>query len=148
MNPTNPHIVQNDGGRSASGYVDQTGDCVTRAIAIVTGKSYQEVYEEIQARSLKERLGKRKKTRSNPRTGVHKPLWKKYCKDLGMTWVPTMLIGSGCKVHLKPEELPKGKLVVAVSKHLVAVIDGVIHDTHDCTRNGTRCVYGYFIYNK
>jgi hypothetical protein len=24
------------------------------------------------------------------------------------------------------------------------VIDGVIHDTHDCSRNGTRCVYGYY----
>jgi len=21
---------------------------------------------------------------------------------------------------------------------------GVIHDTHDCSRDGTRCVYGYF----
>jgi hypothetical protein len=30
------------------------------------------------------------------------------------------------------------------SRHLVAVIDGVIHDTHDCSRDGTRCVYGYF----
>jgi|SRR5262245_25045412 len=27
---------------------------------------------------------------------------------------------------------------------VVAVIDGVIHDTHDCSRDGTRCVYGYF----
>jgi hypothetical protein len=25
------------------------------------------------------------------------------------------------------------------------VIDGVLHDTHDCTRGGTRCVYGYWI---
>jgi hypothetical protein len=24
------------------------------------------------------------------------------------------------------------------------VIDGVIHDTHDCSRGGTRCVYGYW----
>jgi hypothetical protein len=25
-----------------------------------------------------------------------------------------------------------------------AVIDGVIYDTPDCSRGGTRCVYGYF----
>ncbi len=24
------------------------------------------------------------------------------------------------------------------------MIDGVVHDTYDCTRNGTRCVYGYW----
>jgi hypothetical protein len=24
------------------------------------------------------------------------------------------------------------------------MIDGVIHDTHDCSRRGKRCVYGYW----
>jgi len=28
------------------------------------------------------------------------------------------------------------------------VIDGVLHDTHDCSRDGTRCVYGYWLYSK
>ena len=55
-----------------------------------------------------------------------------------------MQIGSGCTVHLRADELPPGRLVVSVSKHLTAVIDGVIHDTHDCSRRGTRCVYGYW----
>lgn len=62
----------------------------------------------------------------------------------GWVWTPTMFIGSGCKVHLRGDELPAGRLIVSVSKHLVAVIDGVIHDTYDCSRNGTRCVYGYY----
>jgi hypothetical protein len=31
-----------------------------------------------------------------------------------------------------------------VSRHAVAVIDGVIHDTYDCSRGGKRCVYGYW----
>jgi hypothetical protein len=55
-----------------------------------------------------------------------------------------MAIGSGCAVHLRAEELPKGRLLVKVSGHLTAVIDGVLYDTHDCSRRGTRCVYGYF----
>jgi hypothetical protein len=42
-----------------------------------------------------------------------------------------MQIGSGCTVHLRADELPSGRLVVSVSKHLTAVIDGVIHDAHD-----------------
>jgi hypothetical protein len=55
-----------------------------------------------------------------------------------------MQIGSGCKVHFRSAELPPGRLIVKVSRHLVAVIDGVIHDTSDCSRRGTRCVYGYW----
>jgi hypothetical protein len=61
-----------------------------------------------------------------------------------LDWTATMLIGSGCKVHLRSGELPSGRLIVAVSKHLCAVIDGVLHDTHDCSRGGRRCVYGYW----
>ena len=45
-------------------------------------------------------------------------------------------------MHLRADELPPGRLVVSVTHHLTAVIDGVIHDTHDPSRGGTRCVYG------
>jgi len=55
-----------------------------------------------------------------------------------------MSIGSGTKVHLRAEDLPTGRIVVQASKHVVAVIDGVMHDTHDPSRDGTRCVYGYW----
>ena len=55
-----------------------------------------------------------------------------------------MFVGSGCKVHLKANELPKGRILCVVSNHYVAVIDGVINDTYDPSREGTRCVYGYF----
>jgi len=27
---------------------------------------------------------------------------------------------------------------------MAAVIDGVLHDAYDCSREGTRCVYGYY----
>lgn len=65
-------------------------------------------------------------------------------EELGFVWTPTMFIGQGCKVHLRKGELPTGRLVVKVSRHLCAVINGVLHDTHDCTRRGKRCVYGYW----
>jgi hypothetical protein len=61
---------------------------------------------------------------------------------LDWNWTPTMAIGSGCKVHLRDGELPMGRIVVSVPD--VAVVDGVVQDTHDCSRRGTRCVYGYF----
>jgi len=136
--------IKDDGGREAAGYHGTTSDCAVRAIAIATGKSYQEVYDAINAIGATERRTKRKTGVSNARTGVYPQCVRRYMASIGWQWTPTMFIGSGCKVHLKPEELPLGRLVVNVSKHYTAVIDGVLHDLYDCSRNGTRCVYGYF----
>lgn len=137
-------FVFDDGGRAAAGFRGGAGDCVTRAIAIATGKPYREVYDAINTAAQSERASKRRRGRSSARTGVHKPTSRKYIAELGWKWTPTMLVGKGCKVHLRADELPTGRLIVAVSRHLVAVIDGVIHDTHDPSRDGTRCVYGYW----
>lgn len=134
----------NDGGRVAAGYKGNAGDCVTRAIAIATGKPYQEVYDALNNFALSERTGKRKRGKSSARNGVYKETYKKYLFWLGWQWYPTMAIGQGCKVHLKANELPQGSLIVIVSRHLVAVVNGVIQDTYDPSRDGTRCVYGYW----
>lgn len=137
-------FVFHDGGRDAAGYKGSTGDCVTRSIAIATGKPYQEVYDALNRLAQTERVGKGKRKRSNSRTGVFRRTYQRYLESLGWRWTSTMKIGSGCQVHLRASELPPGPLVVRVSRHLTAVIDGVIYDTHDCSRAGTRCVYGYF----
>jgi hypothetical protein len=137
-------FVFHDGGRAAAGYRGSTGDCVTRAIAIATGKPYQEVYDALNRLAEMERRSKRRRRRSSSRTGVYRATYQRYLQALGWRWTPTMTIGSGCQVHLRASELPQGALLVKVSRHLTAVIDGVIHDTHDCSRAGTRCVYGYF----
>jgi hypothetical protein len=138
------HFHFNDGGRLAAGYKGKAGDCVVRAIAIATGRPYQQIYDMVNSAAVYERTGKRKRGTSNARTGVYRTSIKRVMKSLGWVWTPTMQIGSGCTVHLRADELPPGRLVVSVSKHLTAVIDGVIHDTHDCSRRGTRCVYGYW----
>lgn len=137
----------NDGGREAAGFQGITGDCVCRAIAIASQLPYTTVYEIINQFVLSERVTKRRKRRgkSTARTGVYKPTTKAIMDSLGWKWVPTMFIGQGCKVHLRESELPAGRLVVQVSKHLVAVVDGVMHDISECSREGTRCVYGYFV---
>ena len=134
----------NDGGRSDAGFKGTTGDCVCRAIAIATEKPYREIYDLINEFSKSERIGKRKKGKSNARTGVYKRTIEKVMDHLGWKWTPTMGIGTGCTVHLKEDELPNGRLVCSLSKHCTAVIDGVLNDTYDCSRDGTRCVYGYF----
>jgi hypothetical protein len=69
------------------------------------------------------------------RTGTPKGIEREYLVALGWKWTPTMAIGSGCKVHLKAGEIPMmGRLVVNVSRHLLAVVNGVIHDTYDDQR--------------
>ena len=135
----------NDGGRAKAGYKGQTGDCVTRAIAIATNKPYQEIYDLINEVAKTERTSSRKRGRSSARTGVHRATMYKVMEQLGFKWIPTMRIGSGCKVHLKKDELPSGRIIVNLSRHISAVIDGVIHDLYDPSRNETRCVYGYWI---
>jgi hypothetical protein len=138
------HIT--DGGREAAGFKGDTGDCVTRAIAIATGLPYRQVYDLVNEFGNEERGRKRKGVvrKSSARTGVFKPTIRKVMEHLGWVWVPTMQVGQGCRVHLRENEIPSGRLVVNVSRHSCAVIDGVIHDTHDPSREGSRCVYGYF----
>lgn len=149
--------IYNDGGRSAAGYSGKAGDCACRALAIAAGIPYQQAYDLINQFASRERKGTRKRGMSNARTGVHSATMRRVMDSLGWKWTATMGIGTGCKVHLRDNELPAGRLVVLVSRHFTAVIDGVIHDTHDPQRlgvecadadkadiNGTRCVYGYW----
>jgi len=135
--------IYDDGGRAEAGRKGTARDCVTRAIAIATGRPYASVYDAINEAATRERP--RAGKRSGARTGVAKPTIRRYLAGLGWVWVPTMAIGSGCTVHLRAAELPAGRLIVSVSRHLVAVIYGVAHDTHDPSRDGSRCVYGYYM---
>lgn len=138
-------FVYNDGGRSAAGFRGSTGDCTTRAIAIAAGMPYQQVYDDLNSAAKRERPRKGGKTRSSSRTGVHTATLRRYLeRELGWRWTPTMQIGQGCRVHLRADELPSGVLIVNLSRHVAAVIDGVVHDTHLDDRGGTRCVYGYW----
>lgn len=136
--------VCDDGGRSAYFKAENVGDCVCRAVAIATGKDYMQVYDDINRLAKSERTGRRKKGKSSARNGVYKGTIRKLMEEYDWVWQPTMHVGQGCTTHLRESELPSGRLVVSVSKHVTAVIDGVLHDTYDCTRDGTRCVYGYW----
>jgi len=131
-------FCRNDGGRALAGFKGEARDCVTRAIAIASGREYGQVYDNLNS------IGQCFGLRSVSRTGVPRAVYETYLFGIGAVWTPTMTIGTGCKVHLDPSELPTGRLICRLSRHLVAVIDGVIHDTHDPSRNGRRCVYGFW----
>lgn len=127
---------QNDGGRSLYFKADGVGDCVTRAAAIASGRDYKEVYDLIY-----------KIAKKSPRNGVSNTALYKVMDALGAEWHPMMKIGQGCRCHLRAGEIPmQGRVVCNVSRHVTAVIDGVINDTFDPSRDGNRCVYGYWIF--
>lgn len=144
----------NDGGREEAGRKGDTGDCVTRAVAIAAGLPYNEVYDRLANGNKNQRASKhsrkhkssfKKKSASN---GIYttRKWFKDYMISLGFKWVATMGIGTGCQVHLRTDELPStGKLILSLSRHFAAYVDGVLYDTYDCSREGTRCVYGYWI---
>lgn len=137
-------FVYSDGGREEAGFKGRTGDCGVRAVAIASQRPYKEVYKELTEVCSREKPSKQRRGTSHPRTGIHVHTMKEYLASQGWEWVATMGIGTGCKVHLRADELPAGPLVVRVSRHFVAVVDGVAFDNHNPVRGGRRCVYGYW----
>lgn len=122
------------------------GDCVTRAICNATGKDYKEVYDRLKELAKLENTKKhRGNKRSSVRDGVFKETWKKYLEEIGWVKVSTMSLGSRERIHLNEDELPNGILIVQVSKHLTCVKNRVLYDTYDCSREGTRMVYSYYV---
>lgn len=126
-------FVKDDGGQAAAGHTKEVNDCVCRAIAIATERPYQEIWDR-----LRQLFGKH---------GIIKPcgvvdfVENELMDSLGWTWVPDS------RAHLVREELPLGRLVVGIYKHSVAVIDGVMHDTKNCSLypDGTpKRIWGYF----
>jgi hypothetical protein len=126
-------VVIDDSGRASAGHKDEVNDCVCRASAIAAERPYQEIWDALKA--LMESEGPTK------RSGVEELVQHKLMETLGWTWVATS------KLHLREDELPSGRTrVVSIRQHSVAVVDGVIHDTHDCSLDEWKKpphVYGY-----
>lgn len=133
--------VKDDGGREAAGFRGPARDCAARAYAIASGRPYAEVYDELNAIGQTERRAVKK---SGARTGVHAATMRRFMEGKGWRWTPTMGIGTGCKVHIRASELPSGRLILSLSRHYAAFIDGTLRDTYDSSRGGMRCVYGYW----
>jgi hypothetical protein len=139
-----------DGGRAAAGFPDTNSagealrDCVCRAIATASERDYGKVHEKLCA------LG------WSPGTADRLPEEMAdvdtCLKANGWTWTP--FIGRLvylCAEHLCADGLPpSGRLIVRCNEHLTAVIDGVVHDTFNCSETGLHCepppprVFGYY----
>jgi hypothetical protein len=151
--------VKDDGGRRRSGiargHKDEVGDCVARAIAIATQKPYREVHDALTVAKVRDvAAGKNDWARRARRSGgvrafhadhgVHPDVIGPYLKALGWRHTSTKELPHGKGVHLRADELPGGRLIVDMRRHYTAVIDGVIHDTSDCSEEGRRRVQGFW----
>jgi hypothetical protein len=151
-NKSDLQVKIDDGGRKDAGFKGDAGDCVVRSIAIASKKPYMQVYNDLKrlneeyAATRRNKVAKKLQSKgTSPRNGNFKEVYHKYLESLGFEWTPLMKIGTGCKYHLRKGEVPEtGRYVLSLSRHISALIDGVIHDTYDPSRKGNRCVYGYY----
>ncbi len=109
-------ISYNDGGRRAAGFKTvQMGDCVCRALSIVTGQDYMTTHRILKELCVKDQ--------EHPDTGIYPETYRKILKKIRA--------GRMKKVS-RWEDLPEqGRIFAVMEEHVVAVIDGVINDTYD-----------------
>ena len=125
-------FVYNDGGREQAGFKTQT-DCGIRALSIACEISYKE------ARAILKKAAKNgKQGNGQIANGIYKEDLNAALETLGFKWYSAPKFeGRKAKYH----DLPNGRVIARMSKHFVAVIDNVIHDTWDSSE---KMVYGYW----
>lgn len=119
----------NDGGRHRAGFDSYVGDCVTRAISIIFDFKYLDAHEQVNI------LSRRFKDKDSlVPNGISLSTTKKLMKHFNLIW---------CQANDYSLIPKKGKYILNLPNHVCAVIDGVIHDTHDSRKKSNR-IYGYW----
>ena len=131
--------IKNDGGRAEAGYKGNANDCVVRAFAIVMELPYKVIYDDVSY--FMEAHGEPRSARN----GVPEHIVEKYMRNYGWKFVPAKQIGNDTNMHLNKTELPGGRIIADIKNHVCAVIDGVINDTYDWSKDGEETVYGYWV---
>ena len=111
-----------DGGRKAAGYRGKTGDCVCRALAIISGRDYRECYIALA------RANKASGRRRSARNGVKAAVYSRVFAEFGLQKVKQ---GRGPKHTLSTAYRIYGDCIVSTAKHLLAIKDGAVRDTFD-----------------
>ena len=123
----------NDGGRVKAGFKGKYADCGVRAMSIACQIPYAEADERLRDSAAAGRMGSRSLSK-----GIFKEDMTDALKKLGWVWRPApKFVGRKARCS----DMPKGRVIARMSHHFVAVLDGVAHDTWDCT---AKMVYGYW----
>ena len=127
-----------DGGRRDAGYKGDTGDCVVRAIAIVTGKPYKEVYR-VMATEMKAHgytasgnaYATSEKKLKTPRKRGQLTVRKVQDKVKGMFGFKKVSLSRGVRPTFEEAHREYGDCLASTTKHVVALKDGALRDTWD-----------------
>ena len=125
---------KNDGGRSiyhrCDRKMDVAGDCVIRAIAIGLKMDYMDVKKQLFARAIENGFMPNSEKTYEPFLLEHGWIKKSPMKNSKNRKFQLGMMPVQCD------------MIVRMSKHLVAVVDGVVNDTWDCRE---WCANSYFI---
>jgi len=121
----------NDGGRSKY-FKGKAGDCAVRAMAIALELDYKDCYNEL-AKQNQVSTGQK-----SARNGIWKKDFELVLKRYGWVWHKAPKF-DGRKAYC--HDMPKGKVIGRMSRHYVAIIDGVCNDSWN---SGQKMVYGYW----
>ena len=114
--------IYDDGGREATGYRGQASDCVARALAVLTERSYKECYTDL-AQANARAGGKR-----SARNGIRNQVYTEVFLAHGLIKISP---GKGSRLTYTEAHHRYGNCIVKTTHHLAALIDGALHDTFD-----------------
>ena len=140
-------FTYHDGGRSESKRPKQSNDCTVRAIAIVTGSTYDQAYDLLKA-------GGRRSWE-----GFHLDRWiygqvdpavgdPEYILGWTARRIPFPAVKGQRRMnpHAISRTLPQGRYVLRFAGHVAALIDGRILDTF--APDPDRCIYAAWEFTK
>ena len=143
-------FIKDDGGREAAGYRGKAGDCVPRALTIVSGEPYRQCYNDLaEANSKVRRTRPRDQGKRSARNGVYKNAYDKVFKHYGFEKVK---LGRGTRPTISEAHAAYGDCIITTRKHVFAVVNGAVRDTWDCRMSevpleGTNYMCGPCAYN-
>ncbi len=145
-------FIETDGGRQAAGFIGTTGDCVTRALTIVTGEPYKQVYQELfdtakaYSKEYDNPIAERiKRHGATPRRGVNKEIYDIFLRKRGWAYLNKLKNDKYVERMVEDTFDSEKMYIVQVSKHLTVVKNHTILDSYDPSKDGKRGVKGYYL---
>ena len=112
----------NDGGRIAAGFKGSCGDCVTRALAILTGEPYKECYDALALAQQNAGLAK------SARNGIHRKVYTPVYQAYGLEKIA---LPPGPKPTFAEAYARHGDCIVSTSRHVCAIVAGALDDIRE-----------------
>ena len=123
-----------DGGRAAAGFKGHTGDCVVRAIAILTGIPYLDVYRRMAA-AMKQAgySASGDGYRQRPREALKPRLPVRKIQNFVKTsyGLRRVNLGLGSRPTYTETWRLHGDCLAGTAKHISAIVDHTLRDTFD-----------------